>query len=167
MATVYQKTFKGVAEIETRANRLPPRLRNALILVDGRRSDDELRQLLGPNSDDTLHALAEQGYVEGAVPQVRPSAPSPAASAPTPTPTPKAQTAPVREPGFEATRREAVRVLTDMVGPMAESLALRMERAPSPAELRPLLEVGHQIIRNTRGAALAANFRSQFIDPAP
>ena len=36
MSTVYRKTAKGQAEIDTRAYRLLPRLRQALILVDGR-----------------------------------------------------------------------------------------------------------------------------------
>mgnify|MGYP003549020175 CR=1 FL=1 len=45
MAT-YRKTAKGLAEISTRANKLPPRLPTALILVDGRRSDGELSSML-------------------------------------------------------------------------------------------------------------------------
>ena len=36
MSTIFRKTAKGTSEVETRANRLPPRLRAALILVDGR-----------------------------------------------------------------------------------------------------------------------------------
>jgi hypothetical protein len=43
MATTHRKTAKGTAEIETRAHRLSLRLRGMLILVDGRRSDDQLR----------------------------------------------------------------------------------------------------------------------------
>ncbi len=46
MATIYRKTAKGHSEIETRAHRLAPRLRSALIMVDGRRSDDEVRKLI-------------------------------------------------------------------------------------------------------------------------
>ncbi len=41
MAIVYRMTAKGVAEIETQAHRLLPRLRSALILVDGKKSDGE------------------------------------------------------------------------------------------------------------------------------
>ena len=44
--TVYRKTAKGMAEIETRVHRLAPRLRGALILVDGRKTDDELATLI-------------------------------------------------------------------------------------------------------------------------
>jgi hypothetical protein len=63
MATIYRKTSKGHAEIETRVHRLPPRLRGALIVVDGRRADDELRRLV-PQADETLQLLAEQGFIE-------------------------------------------------------------------------------------------------------
>ena len=42
MATIFRKTEKGQREIETRALKLAPRFRSALILVDGRRSDAEL-----------------------------------------------------------------------------------------------------------------------------
>ena len=60
-------------------------------------------------------------------------------------------------------RREAVRALNDQLGPMAESLAIKMERAHSAAELRPLLEAGEKLIGSARGAAAAAAFRSRFI----
>jgi len=68
MTSVYRKTIKGVAEIETRANRLVPRLRGALILVDGRRSDDDLHKLISTDPDGTLQALLEQGYIESLQP---------------------------------------------------------------------------------------------------
>jgi hypothetical protein len=46
MATIYRKTAKGHSEIETCAARLPPRLRSALILIDGRRTDGEMGKLI-------------------------------------------------------------------------------------------------------------------------
>ena len=62
MATIYRKSARGLAEIETRAARLPPRLRGALILVDGRRSADEIRRLIPVEPEATLQALAAQGF---------------------------------------------------------------------------------------------------------
>jgi hypothetical protein len=64
MAPVYRKTEKGHAEIETRANRLVPRLRSALIVIDGRRSGDELHKLILSQPDETLAVLLDQGYIE-------------------------------------------------------------------------------------------------------
>ena len=52
MPLVYRKTTKGQREIETRADRLLPRLRTALILADGRRGMEELRKLVPGDPDD-------------------------------------------------------------------------------------------------------------------
>ena len=64
MATIYRKTPKGHTEIETRALRLSPRLRSALILVDGRRTDAELQRMILQQPDETLHGLVDQGFIE-------------------------------------------------------------------------------------------------------
>ena len=60
MATIYRKTAKGHLEIDTRCHRLSPRLRSALIMADGRRSDDEVRKLIPQQADETLQWLVEQ-----------------------------------------------------------------------------------------------------------
>jgi hypothetical protein len=169
MATIYRKSAKGHAEIETRAHRLPPRLRGALILVDGRRSDDEMRRMIPIDPDACLRTLVEQGFIEvigitqdalpgrpvnGAaarVPEAAPSAlPDPAAAA-----APAASMSPQE---FQSTRLQAVRLFTDLVGPMGEALALRMERARTPDELWPLVQTAQRVIGNTRGGQAATDF---------
>ncbi len=159
MVQIHRKTAKGLAEIETRAHRLPPRLRSALILVDGKRSDEELAKMVLQDPDGTLKALAEGGFIEAfegpAPPPPRAAPTRPAAPAPTPAPT-------MAAPSFEQTRKEAVRALTDLVGPMAEAVALRMEKARSAEELRPLLTLRMQIIANTRGRQMAADYGRRF-----
>ncbi len=62
---------------------------------------------------------------------------------------------------FEATRADAVRAFTDLVGPMAEALAIRMERARSHDELRPLVQTAQSVIGNSRGAQAAADYRAR------
>ena len=57
MSTIYRKTAKGHAEIETRALRLPPRLRGALIMVDGQRSVEDLAKLIPGDAVQTLEQL--------------------------------------------------------------------------------------------------------------
>ena len=173
MATIYRKTAKGHSEIETRALRLPPRLRSALILVDGRRSDDELRKLILQQPDQTLYTLNEQGLIEvigitqdapvaraqagAAAPAAAPSAAfAQRAAAPSPAP---AAAAPTRS--FEAARADAVRGFTDLVGPMAEALAIKMERARSFDELRPLVQTAQTVIGNSRGGQAAAGYLSK------
>jgi hypothetical protein len=150
MATTYRKSSKGVAEIETRAHRLPPRLRSALIVVDGRRSATELHKLIPQQAEEVVAALLEQGFIE-------PVAHAPAAAAPAPRPA--ARPAPV---DFDSRRRDAVRQFTDLVGPMGEALAMRMERCRSADELRPLLALASQILANTRGRQAATDYSARF-----
>jgi hypothetical protein len=63
--SIYDKTDKGREEIATRKYGLAPRLRSLLVLVDGRRTDDELlRNVAGLGlTADSLAALLTQEYV--------------------------------------------------------------------------------------------------------
>jgi hypothetical protein len=160
MSIIFRKSAKGVAEIETRAHRLPPRLRSALIIIDGRRSASELKKLILAQADETLATLLEQGFIEAAgtaaATPARPSATPTAPTSPRPTVRPAAD--------FETRRQDMVRRLTDLVGPVGEALSMRMERTRSPEELRPLLAVALQVIANTRGRAAATEFEARFSD---
>ncbi|WP_088278850.1 hypothetical protein [Ideonella sp. A 288] len=148
MATIYRKTDKGRSEIETRANRLEPRLRSTLILVDGRHSDEQLAGMVS-RFDGVLERLAGEGYIEPVAPA--PPPPRPIAEGP-------------RPGGSVAERRRAaVRILTDAVGPAGEDLAMRIERAEDEMTLRPLLVMARDSIRNVRGADAAASFESRFL----
>lgn len=40
----FQKSFLGIQEINSRSRRLPPKLRSILILIDGHRSEQMLRE---------------------------------------------------------------------------------------------------------------------------
>lgn len=170
MGTVYRKTAKGHGEIETRANRLSPRMRSTLILVNGSRSDDELRRMVAQQFDETIASLLAEGYIEAigrtsaapAAAAASPGAARPAAVAPR-SAAPTASAGPVTLPDLVTLRREVVRALTDQVGPMGETLAIRMERSRDLAELRPLIETAAQHIGNVRGSAAAAAFRSRFL----
>jgi len=159
MSTVYRKSAKGQQEIETRAHRLAPRMRTALILVDGRRSDAELRTLIPSDADAALLGLLEGGYIELVAANPPPGAAPPA---------PQAVAAVAADAAALAERRRlAVRHLTDHLGPMAEELALRIEKARNPAELRAALELGREVLHRARGSAAAARFGAQFIELPP
>jgi hypothetical protein len=153
MAPAHRKTAKGLSEIETRAHRLPPRLRSALILVDGKRNDDELAKLILQDPAQAITFLRDEGFIEP-VPAPPPASPRPAGP-------PAAAKAPAAPP-FEQVRRDAVRALTDAVGPLGEALAIRMERARNAAELKPLIEIAMQVIANTRGAQAAQDYGRRF-----
>ena len=151
MATTYRKTAKGQTEVETRANRLQPRVRQVLILVDGRRSNDEFAKML-PGAPELLAELEAAQFIEVVAVSLDKAAPRPAPPAPPPPRT------------FEQRRGAAVRNFIDQVGPMSEALAMKMERTTTLAELRPLLELARSIIGNARGAQAAADYAARHIE---
>lgn len=66
MQTMWCKTEAGRNEIQQRTRKLPAGLRSILLLVDGQRSDDELRTLMSGlhAPDDALQLLAADGLIE-------------------------------------------------------------------------------------------------------
>jgi hypothetical protein len=125
-------------------------------MIDGRKTVDDLRPLLGDRTDELMRALVQGGFVlalaSDPLPVVSSAAP---ARAPSPV---------QRSVDLEAVKRGAVRTLTELLGPMAEALALKIERAGSKDQLLPLLELGRQSILNTRGAKASEDFSARHID---
>lgn len=160
MSTVYRKTDKGVSEIETRAFRLLPRLRQALILVDGRKTDAELAKLILAEPEATLATLQAEGFIEklatvaDAPPERKADVAAPGAAA-----------APVRKAvvSVDAIRRDAVRYLNDQLGPAAEGISMKLERVKTMPELRPLLVSAAQLLVNIRGSDAAQAFANRFL----
>ena len=170
MSTVYRKTEKGQAEIETRAFRLLPRLRQALILVDGKRSDMELAKLILAEPDATLATLLADGFIEAtglAVDIPIPATPTSATPAATPV-VPAAGASPRRPASsVDVLRRDAVRFLNDKLGPAAEGIAMKLERAKTMPEVQPLLVSAAQLVRNISGKAAADDFVARFLSEGP
>ena len=79
-----------------------------------------------------------------------------------PAPRPATAARPAAVDGFDSLRRDAVRQLNDLLGPAAETLAIRMERARTLEELRPHLASAVQAIGNLRGSAAAEAFTTRF-----
>lgn len=156
MITFYRKTRIGQAEIETRALRLLPRLRNLLIIIDGRRDAEALQALLGYAPATGLQELLAYGLIE-AVAQ-RMSTPAVAGG----NAVPSTQVATSDAAAFTALRKAAVRALNDALGLAGETLAIRMERSPTEAELRPLLQLAVALVGSARGAAAGRSFAERF-----
>jgi hypothetical protein len=160
MSTVYRKTDKGQTEIDTRAFRLLPRLRQALILVDGKRSDAKLAKLILAAPEVTLKTLAAEGFIEAiAIIDDARTAERPVAAATSQVAVPKK----AASPSAESQRREAVRFLNDKLGPAAEGITIKLERAKTSAELRPLLVTAAQLLRSARGNSVAEEFAARFL----
>ena len=65
MSIIFVKTPKGIAEIEQRGGGLTPRVRRVLIMLDGKRTDDDIRAMaLVDDLEQTLETLVEAGYIE-------------------------------------------------------------------------------------------------------
>lgn len=65
MSVIFAKTPKGVSEMETRSGGLSPRVRRLLIMVDGKRTVEDLRAMA--LADDLTHSLGmleEEGYIQ-------------------------------------------------------------------------------------------------------
>jgi hypothetical protein len=157
MAIIYAKTAAGRQEIETRSRRIPPRMRAALILVDGHRSDDELRKLI-QQPDQTLQSLLDAGLIE----VMARTAPARPAAAPEPSLGAAAPQA-LSADDLRLLRRDSVRAINDLLGPDAEALALRIERAVNAGDLRAALERAVEYIATARGGGAAAQFSSRFL----
>ncbi len=167
MSTIFRKTAKGQAEIETRAHRLPPRLRGALILVDGHRSETDLAKLIPLDPETTLATLLAEGFIDVfAILAQRPSLTSVDVPLPGPDSGP-VPLSPAAEPPIESIKRDTVRFLNDKLGPTAESLAIRIERSKTMTELMPLLAQATQTLRSFGGAAVSEEFVARFMGGGP
>lgn len=158
MGTIYRKTDKGQVEIETRALRLAPRLRTALILIDGRRTDNELRPLLPNDAGQTFLALLQNGFIEVVrvvEERAEPRPPAPPGSSD------------LRVRLFELRRRDAVRALIDQVGPLGEAVALRLEKCADWTEFKPTLELARQVLEYARGPTVAQEYTRRFMENPP
>lgn len=153
MAIIYRKTDLGQAEIATRALKLPPRLRQALILVDGKRDSDELRKLIPPPADEVLQSLLDQGCIEAV--GGAPAAATAAAAAPVAPPPPVVTAVVLTVP---ETRQRAVRWLSNALGPYADPLNLRIEKVKTPEDMRTALVLAATFVRQQLGAARTAEF---------
>jgi hypothetical protein len=57
MSVIFTKTQKGTEEMTNRSGGLTPRVRRVLIMIDGKRSVDDLRAMA--LADDLSHTLGE------------------------------------------------------------------------------------------------------------
>lgn len=190
--TVHRKTAKGLDAIATRQGGLTPRQRSILILVDGKRNFDELAKLSSAFGDpeQLLVDLEAGGFIEpaggagaattgggaaAAAPQPASAAvpaaqsvaqsASPLAAAPAPAFAASAPAAP-GVPLADA-RRFAVRKLTDILGPVADDLCMRIEAARTAADYDAAIARAQNVLREVRGNGVATRFMADIADHRP
>jgi hypothetical protein len=145
---VFHKTALGAAEIGGAGRTLASKLRRALILVDGVKSVAELAPMFRQGEIDTiLEELQAGGYVSlegGAIASASP---------------PGAEAAPAGGlQRFEEAKRAAMREVMDRLGPNGDTLAVKIERAASPSELRSVLNEAERVMSAFVGEAAARAF---------
>lgn len=64
----------------------------------------------------------------------------------------------IDDTAFAQAKRLCARSLIDALGPTAERLCLRIEAAPTPADLIVAAQRAHAVVRDVRGAAAADSF---------
>ncbi len=150
---VFHKTEAGVREMAAPALGLPPKLRRALILVDGAKIVAQIAPLFRPGEIDVILAeLQSRGLVALAGGEL---APAPAAPAPAPE---RAAAATVSAENFVEVRQRAMREISHRLGPNGDALALRVERCKTPEELRVALREAEKILASFLGAEYGRTF---------
>ncbi len=158
---VLAKTAKGLEEVKSRAHGLAHKLRTMLIMVDGVATVGEILAKFGgvPEIGAALDTLARDGFVEvkglkgGAA--TAPAAAAPATASP-------AAAGPATVPH---TRGEALSALTrflhDNLGPDADLVTGRLEKAKTQAEFAAAVERCADMLGAMRGPQKAQLFRDR------
>lgn len=159
MSVVFTKTPKGLAEIANRSGGLSPRVRRVLIMIDGKKSIDELRSML--QSDDLQHTLGmleEDGFIEMTAQTVQ-NEPAKSLTAFSELP---ATHDPVR---LQQARNFMQNTLNAFVGALGTSSLLdRIESAESHADLRAQYdEWYHAIVMSREGKREAEALRAKLL----
>lgn len=154
MATLYRKTSQGELVSPTKPFGLPWPLRYALMLVNGKRTDEELRAQISAHGQEALQSLLESGFIEVASGSVDTKAKAEQ---------PKSATA-TRD--LAQSKRLAVRWLADHLGPFADPVNLKIERAKTNEELLQALGIGRSFVAQQLNAEMVRQFDSNFIAPA-
>lgn len=145
---VFHKTALGAEEIGGASRTLAAKLRRALILVDGAKSVAQLAPMFREGEIDAiLEELQAAGYISLAGGEVAPSAPAAGETAP-----------PNGVLRFETAKRAAMREIMDRLGPNGDSIAVKIERAGSPSELRSVLNEAERLVSAYLGEAAARAF---------
>lgn len=123
---VLQKTEKGVEEVETRRHKLDQRLRNILIVVNGKATGAELVQKFQQIGDVT--PVLEQLLVGGFIREI------------------------ASEADFREVRVALAQSLTDALGPQGDPIVMELEGCKSPEEARAFVERHRPMLEKLTGA---------------
>jgi hypothetical protein len=145
----YLKTAKGTEEIAKRTVGLNPRVRQLLILIDGKRNAAELAKMLPDAAIELwLDQLITDGFIQSSEFK-EPTKPS--------NPNFAAYTSPT-DGSVKLKARHVARMLLETLGSNADDFALRIERCNSLDELRELVPQVLTVVESVAGEQAMANF---------
>ncbi|MBA4261315.1 MAG: hypothetical protein C0443_04645 [Comamonadaceae bacterium] len=165
--TAYRKSGKGAEAITSRLHGLSPRLRSLLIVVDGKKTGQDLLKFaahLG-DADAMVTELIDGGFIEpvpgtdtvGTEPAEVGSVASPA------TATTPAEAAAHTRPSvtLPQAKRLATRLLIELMGPMADDACISIESAKNPDQFMSAVRKAHGLVRSFQGEGAASKFREE------
>ncbi|HBH38115.1 MAG TPA: hypothetical protein DDX06_06980 [Curvibacter sp.] len=145
---IYRKSEKGAEAIATRGHGVAGKLRMLLILVDGKKSTEELLKLAAGmgESAELLQQLEAEGLIEvvGGAAAAKPAA---------------AALSPAADLG--KARALAIRLLTELLGPLADDLAIRLEAAKDMPQFVEVMKRAYAVVREVKGQAAADRFGAE------
>lgn len=140
-STVCAKTPKGQEEVERRAHGLSPRLRQMLIMIDGRRDLAALQAVFPPDLVPGLvQQLVDGGFVriQEVVPTAPPARPVPPRAAPASAPAPLAGVAAGEEDPFELAQTFMINLARRILGIAGDGIVAKLRQAQDIDGLRAL-----------------------------
>ncbi|MFA9217769.1 MAG: hypothetical protein ACEQSK_11775 [Sphingomonadaceae bacterium] len=157
---IYDKTAKGREEIATRHYQLAPRLRTLLVLIDGRKTEQEL-----------LHNVAGLGLTAASIAELLAlghiilatsyasitAAPEPTPPAPAPAPAPAL--APAQQ--FQSLYEFYNKTIRSNIGLRGFTLQLKVEKAASVDDLRALRHPFLEAVIKAKGSDIARTLAEQ------
>ncbi|OFA00482.1 hypothetical protein [Duganella sp. HH101] len=155
--SIYDKTAKGREEIATRRDGLAPRLRSLLVLIDGRRTEEELlRNVAGLGlAIAAVHELLAGEYI------VLSTSYASMAEAPAEPPAPEPEPAPELPAATQVQQFQSVyqfynQTIKSTIGLRGFTLQLKVEKASSVDELRQLRAPYLEAVQKAKGSDTAA-----------
>jgi hypothetical protein len=154
---VFRKSSAGQEALARRDPALTMRHRSILIMVDGKRSVEDLGRLAGGDDfEGLMTAVSDLGMIEPASPAtVATAAAAPAAAPLAPAAAPAAAAPAQPSLTLPQAQRVAVRRLTDLLGPTAEDLCMKLESARTPQDFLALVKRAEGMLRAAKGEAAA------------
>jgi hypothetical protein len=146
---IYEKSTAGQLEITGDRRALSMKHRQVLIMVDGKRTDDDIKNNL-PNMNvaETIADLERLGYIYNTASPAK--SPPPVGIAPPPAITTAPQEAPISAEQLTAAKEILITSTNECLGIMGRGMVQKIEAVQSRGELKVWVSQWHMAIRESR-----------------